>query len=104
MFELSLLLLVEAAGQLDNLLAGSIDKLKRAVVQEVLDAGGLLLIDLDVLLNLDLAIELGRQGNVDVDVVLLVSANGRGESGSSGGQQGLDGGGLDEGAGAGNGR
>lgn len=70
------LLFAVAAGQLDDLLARSIDQLEWAVVEEVLDARRLLLIGLDILLDLDLALQLGRESLVDLDIILFASTDG----------------------------
>lgn len=91
---------VQVTDELDNLLAGSVDELKRAVVEEVLDAGGHLLAGLHVLLDLNLAVQLGRE--------LLVRLRGgpaagrRGEGGARG-RQGGGGGGLADAGGDGDG-
>jgi len=55
------LLVAKGALQHNLLLSGDIDKLPRAVVEEVLDAGRGGLVLLDALLKLDLAGELGRE-------------------------------------------
>ena len=55
------LLVAKVSDQLDNLLAGGVNKLESTVVKEILDAGRVLLIGLHVLLDLDLALKLGQK-------------------------------------------
>lgn len=61
-----LLLVAELALEDDVLLAGDIDQLEGAVVQEVLDAGGQLLVLLHLALKLQLAVKLERQLLIDL--------------------------------------
>lgn len=96
------LLVAKVTLQLDDLLAGGVNQLEGAVVEEVLDAGGLLLAGLHVFLDLELALELGRKLLVGL-AIGSPSEDGGGEGGA-GRSQGAEGRGLDESAGAGNGR
>lgn len=52
---------MELAGELDELVARLVLDLEDCVGEEVLDAGGVLLGGLDVLLDLNLAAQLGRE-------------------------------------------
>jgi len=61
----NLLLIAIVAGEHNLLLAGDVLNLERAVVEEVLDAGGVG-IALDILLELDLAGQLSRQLLIDL--------------------------------------
>jgi hypothetical protein len=96
------LLLTELADELHELLAFSVDELKGAVVEEVLDAGRLLLRLLHILLDLDLALQLG--GQLIVRLAIRGPPERRGREGGDAawhrGAHGAEGRGLDDEGGA----